>query len=59
MVTDGKYGFPAGDRVRPDHGMDGLEVFADVLGRTAGSCIELEITVGGGFIELGLCVCRC
>ena len=57
MVTDGKHGFPAGDGVRPDHWVDGLKVFADVLGRAAGGCIELEVAVGGGFVELGLCVC--
>ena len=59
VVTDREYGFPACDGVGADYGMDGDEVFADVVRGAAGVGVELEIAGFGGFVEAGLGVGGC
>lgn len=54
VPADREHRFPTCDRVRADHGMNGCEVAADVLGSAAGFLVDLESAAGGGFDETGL-----
>jgi len=56
--TDGEDGFPASHWVGADHGVDGLEDLADVLGGAALGGVELEAVAFGSLVEAGLCVSR-
>lgn len=59
VVSYSKYRFPASDWVGANHGMDSLQVCADVLGSTAGFGVELKTVLFGAETEAGLCVGGC
>lgn len=54
VLADGKDGFPPGNGVGADDGVDGLEEVADVLRGAAGFGVELEAVPVGGLVEAGL-----
>jgi hypothetical protein len=59
VVADGEDGLPAGDGVRADDGVDGLEKLADVLGGAAFGRVDAEAVAVGGLVEAGLGVGGC
>jgi hypothetical protein len=59
MVAEREDGFPACDGVGADYGVDGFEDFADVLGGSAGSGVDFESVLFGGFVEAWLGVGCC
>lgn len=54
VVANGVNALPAGDRIRPDDGVNRLEVCSDVLWRTAFGAVQLEVVPLGTFVENGL-----
>lgn len=59
VVADGEDGLPAGDRVRADDGVDGLEELADVLRGAALGRVDAEAVAVGGLVEARLGVGGC
>ena len=58
VVSDGENALPAGDGVGADHGVDGLEKLADVLGCAALTAVEVEAVLVGGLVEARLHIGR-
>lgn len=54
VFADRKDGFPSRDGVGPDHGMDGFELVADVVGRTSRTGKHTEPAILGCFAEFRL-----
>lgn len=54
VVTDGEDALPPGDRVGPDHGVDGLEELAHILWGAALGGVDLEAVAVSGLVEAGL-----
>lgn len=54
VPTNGEDALPAGDGVRPDDGVDGLEDAADVARVAARLVVQLEAVARGGLAEAGL-----
>jgi hypothetical protein len=57
MVTDSENGFPSGNWIGADYGMDGGQCVTDILRRAARLRVELEVVLGSGPIEFRLGIC--
>ena len=54
MVSNCHQALPSRDGIRPDDGVSGCQIFANVLRRTAGLVVDCEILLLGGFGIAGL-----